>query len=129
MLIVVVGAGIAGLSCAAEAALEHDVVVLERETQPGYHSSGRSAATYIEPYINGTVQALTIAGRGFFLEPPSDFSARPLGVIRPDIMIADDETAARVDAYLARWTPLCPTLHEISPREGLQRVPILRQEV
>lgn len=128
MRVIVIGAGIAGMSCAAEAAAEHDVTVLEAESQPGYHSSGRSAATYIEPYLNATVQALTIAGRGFFLDPPRDFSERPLAVQRPDLMIADAATAHRIDEYLARWTPLCPKIREIDPAQAIARVPILRKE-
>jgi D-arginine dehydrogenase len=127
MRVVVIGAGIAGLSCAAEAAAEHDVTVLERESQPGYHSSGRSAATYIEPYINSTVMALTIVGKDFFLAPPSDFSDRPLATMRPDVMIANDSVASQVDEYLAKWTPLCPAIHEISAAEALEWVPILRK--
>ena len=39
--IIVIGAGIAGVSAAAELAAGHDVVLLEMEPQPGYHASGR----------------------------------------------------------------------------------------
>ena len=127
MRIVVIGAGIAGMSCAAEAAVEHDVIVVERESQPGYHSSGRSAATYIEPYINSTVMALTIAGKEFFLAPPADVADRPLATRRPDVMIANEAVASQVDDYLAKWTPLCPAIHEISAAEAIARVPILRR--
>ena len=42
--IAVIGAGIAGLSLAAELAPFCRVTVLERENAAGYHSSGRSAA-------------------------------------------------------------------------------------
>ena len=45
--IVIAGGGIAGASLAyflGQAGVK-DVVLLERETTPGYHSSGRSAAT------------------------------------------------------------------------------------
>ena len=59
MNVVVIGAGMAGMSCAAELAQHCDVTVLEAEDAPGYHSSGRSAAAYIEPYVNGTIFTLT----------------------------------------------------------------------
>jgi len=42
--IIVIGAGIAGLSAAAELAAAADVTVLEMEPQAGYHASARSAA-------------------------------------------------------------------------------------
>ena len=61
--IAIIGGGIAGLSCGAAAAGIFDVTLLEAELQPGYHRSGRSAAVYIEPYINAVVHALTLASR------------------------------------------------------------------
>ena len=39
--IIVIGAGIAGVSAAAELAATARIVVLEREPQPGYHATGR----------------------------------------------------------------------------------------
>lgn len=39
---VIVGAGIAGASLAYRLPSEASVLVLERESQPGYHSTGRS---------------------------------------------------------------------------------------
>ncbi len=41
---IVIGAGIAGLSLAARLARHGKVVVLESESAPGYHASGRSVA-------------------------------------------------------------------------------------
>lgn len=124
--IVVVGGGMAGLSCAASVADRADVTVLEAESQPGYHSSGRSAASYIEPYINEVVCGLTRASRGFFERPPKDFSQTQLVRPRADLMIAGDGKGDLVDDYLAKWLPLCPDLAEISQAEALGRVPVLK---
>ena len=41
---IIVGAGMAGASLAYELAPHMRVVVLERESAPGYHATGRSAA-------------------------------------------------------------------------------------
>ena len=46
---IVIGAGIAGASVAAELMLAgapglRRIILLERESQPGYHTTGRSAA-------------------------------------------------------------------------------------
>ena len=48
--IVVIGAGMAGASLAAELAGSASVLILEAESQPGYHSTGRSAAFWSESY-------------------------------------------------------------------------------
>jgi D-arginine dehydrogenase len=76
--IVVVGAGIAGASAAAELSRTHRVVVLEREAMPGYHSTGRSAAIFSEIYGNSVVRALSRASRSFFFAPAREFSEYPL---------------------------------------------------
>jgi D-arginine dehydrogenase len=117
----------AGLSCAANLAEHADVTVLEAESAPGYHSSGRSAASYIEPYINETVHALTASSRPFFLAPPAGFAESALVTPRADLLIADAARAEQVDAYLARWRGLCPDLAELPVEEALARVPVLKR--
>ncbi len=129
MKVVVIGGGMAGISCAAAVAERHDVTVLETEDAPGYHSSGRSAAAYIEPYISATICALTRASRPFFEAPPAGFTDAPLLTSRTGLLIADHEKRARVDEYLRTWSPLCPTLTEIPVRQAVERVPILRAEL
>ncbi len=73
--IVVVGAGMAGASLAAELAGEASVLLLEAEDQPGYHSTGRSAAFWAESYGGPFVQPLTTAS-GPFLEERGFLSPR-----------------------------------------------------
>ncbi|CAN5394080.1 FAD-dependent oxidoreductase [soil metagenome] len=55
----VIGAGIAGASLAAELAPHGSVVLLEAEDQPGYHSTGRSAALWHETLGGPLIQPLT----------------------------------------------------------------------
>ena len=61
--VIVIGGGIAGTSVAAELAdsdRQHPplrVVVLERETRLGYHTTGRSAAIYAPSYGPTTIRA------------------------------------------------------------------------
>ncbi|MGH6882377.1 MAG: FAD-dependent oxidoreductase, partial [Hypericibacter sp.] len=43
---IVIGAGISGAAAAYELAAERRVLMLEAESRPGYHSTGRSAALY-----------------------------------------------------------------------------------
>ena len=49
----IVGAGIAGASAAYEIAPFAKVILLERESQPGYHTTGRSAALFGPPTATG----------------------------------------------------------------------------
>jgi D-arginine dehydrogenase len=58
---VIVGAGIAGASLAAELAPHASVLLLEAEDQPGYHATGRSAAFWSETYGGPLIQPLTSA--------------------------------------------------------------------
>ena len=75
----IVGAGMAGVSVAYRLSREGAaVVVLEQEARPGYHSTGRSAAMFMETYGTVNTRALTRAGRDFFLHPPSGFCDHPI---------------------------------------------------
>jgi D-arginine dehydrogenase len=78
--IIIIGGGIAGASAAAELAADGAgrVLLLEMESQPGYHATGRSAAMY-EP-SDGTplVRALTRASGSFFADTPAGFAETPL---------------------------------------------------
>ncbi len=65
--IAIIGAGMAGASLAAEIGDAARVILIERETQPGYHSTGRSAAFWSESYGGPLVQPLTTAS-GAWLE-------------------------------------------------------------
>ena len=62
---IVIGAGIAGASVAWELAGGARVLLLERESQPGYHTTGRSAALYMATYGTPNICALTRASRAF----------------------------------------------------------------
>lgn len=115
--VVIVGGGIAGLSLAARLPDAGSVTVLESELQPGYHSSGRSAAVSLEPYINATILELTRASRDYHLAN----GATPVD----SVMIADDASADLIDAQLTKWGALCPAMRESSPEHALSVLPVL----
>jgi D-arginine dehydrogenase len=71
---IVIGGGMAGASAAYFLAAESSVTVLEMENQPGYHTTGRSAALYTEAYGNATIRALTTGGRPFFMAAPTSWT-------------------------------------------------------
>jgi len=71
--VLIVGAGIAGASLAWRLAARRKVLLIEREAFPGMHSTGRSAAMFMESYGPPGVRALTRASRAFYEHPPSGF--------------------------------------------------------
>jgi len=94
--VVVIGAGIAGASVAAELALTRSVVLLERESQPGYHTTGRSAALFSRIYGPEQIRALSRASAPFLFDPPAGFASVPLLKTREVALIARDDQAASV---------------------------------
>jgi D-arginine dehydrogenase len=72
--IVIVGGGIAGTSLGAEIAGKKRTLIIEAEDQCGYHSTGRSAAFFLESYGGSHVAKLTAASGEFLAHPPAGFS-------------------------------------------------------
>ena len=99
--IVVIGAGIAGLSLGAQIVRSRSVVVLERESQPGYHATGRSAALFFETYGSDLIRALTRASRPFFEAPPPGFATHPLLETCGALFIARADQLSRLERFAA----------------------------
>ncbi|MEX0285777.1 MAG: NAD(P)/FAD-dependent oxidoreductase [Paracoccaceae bacterium] len=97
---IVIGAGIAGASVAAELSAQARVLLLERESQPGYHTTGRSAAMYAPGYGPQPIRALTRASAGFYNAPPTGFTEAQLLSPRDVIMIAREDQLHEVDAMI-----------------------------
>lgn len=85
---IIIGGGIAAASVAYWLAPHGRVIVLERESQPGYHATGRSAAIFMESYGTTQVRALTMASRAFLQAPPAGFSEHPLLSPRGALLVA-----------------------------------------
>lgn len=123
--VLVIGAGIAGASVAAQLAPRARVVVLEREAQPGYHATGRSAALFSESYGNEPVRALSRASRDFLFTPPTGFCDTPLTQPRGSLYIARDDQLAELDAFVA-LPDVAGHVHRIDVAEAYRRAPLLR---
>ena len=126
---VVVGAGIAGASVAWQLAEHASVLVLERETQPGYHSTGRSAALYLEHYGPPQVQALTRASRAIYTAPPADFMPEPVLSPRGALYVARADQLDQLQAAFAEARLHSPAVRWLDQPEMLALVPCLRAEV
>jgi D-arginine dehydrogenase len=123
----IVGAGIAGASVGYFLAQKHKVIVLEREEQPGYHTTGRSVAVYTEAYGPRPVRALVIVGGPFFQHPPTGFTEVPLCHPHGLMFVAREDQRSVLMAELAAVQPLSPNIHEVTVDEAVQRVPVLRR--
>ena len=121
--IIVIGAGIAGASAAAHLASDHKLVVLEMEERPGYHSTGRSAATYEPNYGPPSIRSLTRAGRGFFETPPRGFAATPLVSPRQTVLVVPDHQQSQAQQLLDTGVDFA----EISFAEAQRQFPPLKQ--
>ena len=85
--VIIVGGGIAGASLGAEIASKRRALIIEGESHCGYHSTGRSAAFYLESYGGPEVAKLNRASRDFLSDPPADFSERGFLRMRGDLHI------------------------------------------
>lgn len=108
--ILIIGAGIAGASLAAEAAPYAKVTLLEAEDVAGYHATGRSAAFWSETYGGPAIQPLTTASHetledGGFLQP--------LG----GLQIGREGDRPLLDAFLAKFDGSGVVLESVDPRE------------
>ncbi len=107
---IVIGAGIAGASAAFELAKAAPVVILERESQPGYHTTGRSAAVFSEIYGNSVIRGLTVGSRGFFASPPAGFADHPLWSPRRSIMIGRSDQMPSLERTFDESVRLVPSV-------------------
>lgn len=119
----VIGGGIAGLSCGYELAKYGSVTVLEREAHAGTQATGRSAALYLASYGNATVRALNRASRAFFDNLPEGFCETPILTPRGCLNIAPapagiDELEREAGGHFRR----------VARDEIMAMVPILRPE-
>ena len=124
----VVGGGIAGASLACFLAPHARVVVLERESHPAYHSTGRSAALFSEAYGTRQVRALSCASRPFFDAPPQGFAAHPILTRRGVLTVASLDRLAALHAHLHEVLPLAPGLRLLGGDEACAMFPVLRPE-
>jgi D-arginine dehydrogenase len=125
---IIIGGGIAGASAGYWLSRHARVIVLERESLLGYHSTGRSAALYIAAYGTPQVRALTLGSRAFFDHPPTGFTEYPLLTPRGEVLvdfIGDPDELQR--QYLSAKA-LVPQTRLLDHDQAMAMMPILRRE-
>ena len=124
---IVMGAGMAGASAAYELSANSSVLLIEAETQPGYHSTGRSAALFTRNYGTPLVRKINALSEPFFRLPPTGLVDGPLLRSRGALAVAGPGDEAALDAVLSAATADDPVL-EMTSAEALSLVPFLRPE-
>ena len=124
---VIVGAGFAGAATAYHLTRKgvKDIVLLEQESIPGFHASGRNAAMMRQCVPDPDLARLTRAGAEFLRNLPSDWP-EPVGFKRNGSLLLgsgdswrklkqDGETGRSVGIDVELWTP----------EQATARVPVL----
>ncbi len=124
-----IGAGIAAASTGYWLAKQGRTILLEREEVPGYHSTGRSAALFMESYGTAQVRALTMASREFLQHPPMGFCAYPLVTPRGALMVAGPGQEAQLAKHLSILRGVTPDAHVLDTRQVLDLIPVFRPEM
>jgi D-arginine dehydrogenase len=124
----IIGAGIAGASAGYWLAPHGRVILLERESQPGYHSTGRSAAVFMESYGTPQVRALTMASRAFLEAPPAGFCEHPLLAPRCAMMVATQGQEALLAEHWEILRKMSPQARLLDTAGTCAMVNVLRPE-
>ena len=127
--IAILGAGMAGASLAWRLAGQRSVALIEREGQPGYHATGRSAAMFMASYGPAMVRALTRASRRFYEHPPVGFATERLMQPRGVLYLATRGQEAQLARTHTELAATCPELAVLDAAATLARVPCLQPEV
>ena len=128
--VLIIGAGIAGASLAWRLARAgRRVLLLEREAQPGFHSTGRSAAMFMESYGPPGVRALTRASRAFYLQPPAGFAEQPLLAPRQALFVARPDQRAALAAMADELAATGTQLTLLNAQQLAQSAPALKPDL
>ena len=125
---IIIGGGIAGASTGYWLSRHGRVLVLERESHPGYHSTGRSAALYTAAYGTPQVRALTLASRAFFDQPPEGFCEHPLLSPRGEMTVDFDNDPDELQRQYLSAKASVPQMQLLDADEACARLPILRRD-
>jgi D-arginine dehydrogenase len=117
--VIVIGGGMAGVSLAYELAADRDVVLLEMEPALAYHTTGRSAAMFLESYGGPAIRALTTSSRAF-LEQRQVLNPLPM------LYIARQGRGDAVEGVYNAVRALVPDVELLDADEAVRAQPLLR---
>ena len=92
------------------------------------HSTGRSAAMFMESYGPPQVRALTRASRAFYEQPPAGFAETPILAPRGVLYAAWRGQEAALDTLFDELLGTGIAVQRVDAAETLRRVPVLREQ-
>ena len=123
---IIVGGGIAGASAGFALAEFGTVLLIEREPQFGYHSTGRSAAVFLKSHGPDVIRALASASKAFLLQPPAGFTDYPLLKPRGLLLIGGHEDSDALDRAAEECGRFVDGVRRLNATEARAMVPPLR---
>ena len=139
--ILIVGAGIGGASLASSLVSlpvsslaerrdieRRDIMLVESESQPGYHATGRSAAFWHESYGGPMVQPLTRASQSLLSSPPRHFSEQGFLRSRKAVTLGRTSEASQVENFIATYRKIGMSVERIGRRDLVRMIPGLRSQ-
>ena len=114
----------AGVSLGYELSADRSVGLLEMETTLAFHTTGRSAATFLESYGGPEVRALTTSSRTFLENPPDVFESQPLKPL-PLLFVAPEGRGELVRQLQADVSSLVPDVRLVGADEARGLNPVL----
>ncbi len=125
---IIIGAGIAGASASMRLSEYGSVVLLERESQPGYHATGRSAATYEPSYGPEKVLRLIKASKPFLDHPPTGFMDTAILSPRGMMTLFRENQGSEYDEFMDILGSIGSGFEKLDAGQALKRVPILNPD-
>jgi D-arginine dehydrogenase len=122
---IIIGGGIAGASAGFEMAELGRVLLVERESQFGYHSTGRSAAVFLKSHGPEVIRALASASKAFLLNPQFG-SEYPLLKPRGLLLIGGRADSAMLDCAAEECRRYVEGVRRLNPDQATSMVPVLR---
>lgn len=128
--VIIIGCGIAGASLAyflSERGLSN-ILILEQEEQPGYHSTGRSAAILAEIDSVPSVLQLKLMSADFLRNPPPGFSEIPILTKSGILAMFQGPMWDMIEDLTPALRQMGVAIHLLSPSETILKIPVVSPE-
>jgi len=105
------------------------VALVEAEATLAHHTTGRSAAQFLENYGDETVRRMSVAGRPFFADPPEQFCDSQLWTNRPRMRAAGPDMVDTFRAETIEEQKLVPSTTLLDADDAMAMLPVMRPEL
>ena len=126
----IIGGGIAGASAGYELSKFGRCIILEKESELGYHTTGRSAAIYTTTYMAGdaVIRSLVLPSGEFLHHPPKGFSDYPLLTPRGMLYLAEKKKTNQLLALYEKLRQSTQDVKILNKDEIKKIIPILSEK-